>query len=83
MYREISAPRYSDGAAHFDMGEHTLRVPMSHHSHNRSRLVARLAELRSSASLKAGSVVILQGGDELPRDATDCSWAFRQVRLTL
>ncbi|KAF2360535.1 Aminopeptidase P N-terminal [Trinorchestia longiramus] len=76
--REVSAPRYSDGAAHFDMGEHTLRVPMSHHAHNRSRLVQRLAELRQTEVLKEKSVVFLQGGDELHRDATDCSWVFRQ-----
>lgn len=77
--REISAPRYSDGAAHYDMGEHTLRIPMSLHRTNRQRLLARLSELQKAGTLKQDSVVLLQGGSDVSRDSADTSWIFRQV----
>lgn len=76
--REISAPRYSDGAAHYDMGPHTLRIPMSLHATNRARLLTRLAELTKQGKVQQGSVVLLQGGDEVPRDSADTTWIFRQ-----
>ncbi|KAA0196078.1 hypothetical protein HAZT_HAZT010152 [Hyalella azteca] len=76
--RVVSAPRYSDGATYFDMGEHTLRVPMSLHAENRARLVARLKEMIGEGKLNAGSAVLLQGGSDVQRDATDCTWVFRQ-----
>lgn len=74
----ISAPRYSDGAAHFDMGEHTLRIPMSLHAKNRQRLVDRLRLLVTQGSLAEGSVVWLQGGSEVSRDTADTCYEFRQ-----
>lgn len=60
------------------MGEHTLRIPMSLHGTNRDRLLTRLRELQTKGELADGSVVLLQGGTNVPRDSADTSWFFRQ-----
>lgn len=59
------------------MGEHTLRVPMSLHAENRQRLVKSLA----NRGLGAGSVVLLQGGDDTTRYSGDAENVFRQVSV--
>ncbi|KAG0715079.1 Xaa-Pro dipeptidase [Chionoecetes opilio] len=67
-------PSYTDGAAHFDMGEHTLRVPMALHAENRRRLQQRLKQQGVGAS----SVVVLQGGGDNMRYSGDADDVFRQ-----
>lgn len=54
----------------WSMGQKTLEVPLSLYSKNRSRLVEKL---------KAGQVVVLQGGDEISFYDTDVQYVFRQV----
>lgn len=76
--REVTVPRYSDGHAYFDLGEHTLRIPMSLHAQNRQRLVNRLQTLVQEGRVEQRSLVLLQGGDEVPVDSTDVSHTFRQ-----
>lgn len=43
LFHREAVPRYEDGEAVFEMGEHTLRIPMTLHADNRRRLVQRLA----------------------------------------
>nr|XP_027227965.1 xaa-Pro dipeptidase-like [Penaeus vannamei] len=69
-----AAPRYQDGAAYFDMGEHTLRVPMSLHAENRERLCKRLKDRK----VPSGSVLLLQGGEDTTRYSSDMENVFRQ-----
>ncbi|XP_076064979.1 xaa-Pro dipeptidase-like [Oratosquilla oratoria] len=72
--KKPAEPRYADGAAHFDMGEHTLRVPMTLHKENRSRLSAALQK----NGVAKGSWVILQGGEDSSRYSSDMEHIFRQ-----
>lgn len=69
-----SAPRYADGAAYYDMGEHTLRVPMTMHAENRERIRQKLI----ARKVAAGSVVLLQGGEDTNRHSSDMTHIFRQ-----
>ncbi|XP_066968581.1 xaa-Pro dipeptidase [Macrobrachium rosenbergii] len=69
-----TAPRYAEGAAYFDMGEHTLRVPMTLHAENRQRICKRVA----ARGVPRGSVILLQGGDDVNRHSSDVSHVFRQ-----
>ncbi|XP_063841914.1 LOW QUALITY PROTEIN: xaa-Pro dipeptidase-like [Scylla paramamosain] len=69
-----TSPSYNDGAAYFDMGEHTLRIPMSLHAENRRRLQERL----KARGLGGGDVVLLQGGSDSTRYSGDADIVFRQ-----
>nr|XP_045616728.1 xaa-Pro dipeptidase-like isoform X1 [Procambarus clarkii] len=69
-----AAPRYAAGAAYFDMGEHTLRVPMTLHAENRQRLLKRLVKHNPAPR----SVVLLQGGEDTTRYSADADIIFRQ-----
>ena len=62
--------------AKFQLGPHTLAIPMSLHRNNRDRLIARL---RADDSVPQNAVVFLQGGKESCRDDTDHEHLFRQV----
>lgn len=63
-------------SSHFIRGAHTLRVSMSLFGNNRTRLIERLRK-RTEVPSK-GSLVILQGGVEVPFNDTDICWPFRQ-----
>lgn len=51
-------------------------MPLALFALNRQRLCERL---RKNAAVQAGSVVVLQGGEETQRYCTDTSIIFRQV----
>jgi hypothetical protein len=53
-------------------------VPLELFALNRQRLCERL---RKNKAVQAGSVVLLQGGEETQRYCTDTSIIFRQVSL--
>uniref|UniRef100_A0A8C2L9Y0 Xaa-Pro dipeptidase n=1 Tax=Cricetulus griseus TaxID=10029 RepID=A0A8C2L9Y0_CRIGR len=59
----------------FSLGNETLRVPLALFALNRQRLCERL---RKNAAVQAGSLVVLQGGEETQRYCTDTSIIFRQ-----
>ncbi|XP_042219021.1 xaa-Pro dipeptidase-like [Homarus americanus] len=69
-----AAPRYADGSAHFNMGEHTLKVPMTLHAENRKRLLNRV----TGRNVAPRSVVLLQGGEDTTRYSADAENVFRQ-----
>lgn len=62
------------------MGPGTLEVPTALFARNRNRLVDRLKGL---ANLEKGSVVVLQGGSEVPFNDTDCNYLYRQVPIPI
>uniref|UniRef100_A0A8C5XNH9 Xaa-Pro dipeptidase n=1 Tax=Microcebus murinus TaxID=30608 RepID=A0A8C5XNH9_MICMU len=59
----------------FWLGNETLKVPLALFALNRQRLVERL---RKNPAVQAGSVVVLQGGEEAQRYCTDTGTLFRQ-----
>lgn len=61
----------------FWLGNETLKVPLALFALNRQRLCERL---RKNKAVQAGSVVVLQGGEETQRYCTDTGVLFRQVR---
>ncbi|KAK3851808.1 hypothetical protein Pcinc_041572 [Petrolisthes cinctipes] len=71
-------PRYSEGAAYFDMGEHTLRIPMTLHAENREKLRIRLLAHTDTSANAPGTVVLLQGGDDTTRYSADVEHVFHQ-----
>lgn len=60
----------------FWLGNETLKVPLALFALNRRRLCERL---RKNPAVQAGSVVLLQGGEETQRYCTDTGVLFRQV----
>ncbi|XP_013377932.1 PREDICTED: xaa-Pro dipeptidase isoform X2 [Chinchilla lanigera] len=64
----------------FSLGNETLQVPLALFALNRRRLCERL---RKNAAVQAGSVVVLQGGEETQRYCTDTSVIFRQIASVL
>ena len=62
--------------AAFQLGPHTLAVPMSLHAENRRRVVAAL---RTDPTLPDNAVIAMQGGKEESRHDTDHEHVFRQV----
>ena len=61
---------------YFSQGEGTLQVPMDLFALNRDRLCKNLRQL---PKLQKNSVVVLQGGQGIPRYCTDVEYVFRQV----
>uniref|UniRef100_A0AC11E9Y0 Peptidase D n=1 Tax=Ovis aries TaxID=9940 RepID=A0AC11E9Y0_SHEEP len=59
----------------FWLGNETLKVPLALFALNRQRLCERL---RKNPAVQAGSVVVLQGGEETQRYCTDTGVLFRQ-----
>uniref|UniRef100_A0ABI7X4D1 Xaa-Pro dipeptidase n=1 Tax=Felis catus TaxID=9685 RepID=A0ABI7X4D1_FELCA len=59
----------------FWLGNETLKVPLALFALNRRRLCERL---RKNPAVQAGSVVLLQGGEETQRYCTDTGVLFRQ-----
>ncbi|KAK7866927.1 hypothetical protein R5R35_001664 [Gryllus longicercus] len=59
----------------YDMGPHTLQVPMDLFAENRRRLCARL---RRRGDVPRGAVVLLQGGDGVSVYDSDIEYNFRQ-----
>uniref|UniRef100_A0A5G2QM19 Xaa-Pro dipeptidase n=1 Tax=Sus scrofa TaxID=9823 RepID=A0A5G2QM19_PIG len=59
----------------FWLGNETLKVPLALFVLNRRRLCERL---RKNPAVQAGSVVVLQGGEETQRYCTDTGVLFRQ-----
>lgn len=55
------------------MGDGTHKIPLSLYSLNRQRLSSKIPE---------GSVIVLQGGVDVPFNDTDVDHVFRQVRKT-
>lgn len=59
----------------FQLGSHTLAVPVSLHATNRKQLCDRLK------GVTAGAIVLLQGGEQLQQYCTDRDVLFRQVKV--
>ncbi|XP_035868377.1 xaa-Pro dipeptidase isoform X2 [Phyllostomus discolor] len=59
----------------FWLGNETLKVPLALFALNRQRLCERL---RKNQAVQAGSIVLLQGGEETQRYCTDTGVLFRQ-----
>lgn len=62
----------------FWLGNETLKVPLALFALNRQRLCERL---RKNPAVQAGTVVLLQGGEDTQRYCTDTGVLFRQVSL--
>ncbi|XP_046649201.1 xaa-Pro dipeptidase-like isoform X1 [Daphnia pulicaria] len=60
---------------YFSQGEGTMQVPMDLFAVNRDRLCKSLRQL---PKLQKNSVVVLQGGQGIPRYCTDVEYVFRQ-----
>lgn len=60
----------------FWLGNETLKVPLALFALNRQRLCERL---RRNQAVQAGSLVLLQGGEDIQRYCTDTELVFRQV----
>ena len=54
------------------MGPGTLEVPLAMFAENRRRLASQLP---------SDTIVVMQGGDDIPFYETDTQYLFRQVRL--
>lgn len=74
--RNIS--HFSTMSRYFSLGEGTLQVPMDLFALNRNRLCESLKVL---PKLPKKSVVVLQGGQGVPRYCTDVEYLFRQVHI--
>lgn len=61
------------------LGKDTLRVSAALFAENRERLCQGL---KSEKDLQAGSVIVLQGGEQEQRYCTDTDTIFRQVLHT-
>ena len=59
----------------FNLGSHTLKIPLKLHSDNRSRLIQRL---QKHPNITSNAVVLLQGGEEATRWSADVGPVFRQ-----
>lgn len=59
----------------FQLGAHTLSIPVSLHATNRKRLCEHLKKLKG---VPAGTMVLLQGGEQSQRYCTDTDVVFRQ-----
>lgn len=59
----------------FQLGAHTLSIPVSLHATNRKRLCEQLKKLKG---VPAGAMVLLQGGEQSQRYCTDTDVVFRQ-----
>ena len=64
----------------FELGDHTLRVPVTLHEKNRSRLCERL---KKAMGYEKGSIVVLEGGEDKTRYSSDTGIVFRQVCLNM
>uniref|UniRef100_A0A8V8TN70 Peptidase D n=1 Tax=Homo sapiens TaxID=9606 RepID=A0A8V8TN70_HUMAN len=62
----------------FWLGNETLKVPLALFALNRQRLCERL---RKNPAVQAGSIVVLQGGEETQRYCTDTGVLFRQAAM--
>lgn len=62
--------------SYYSQGPNTLQVSMELFALNRRRLCEKL---RETPKLPANSVVVLQGGQGVPRYDTDVEYVFRQV----
>ena len=60
----------------YQLGSHTLAVPVSLHSTNRKRLCERL---KNAKEVPSGAIVLLQGGEQKQLYCTDRDVLFRQV----
>lgn len=60
----------------FQLGEHTLAIPMTLYKENRERVAA---ELNKVNRLDDKAVLLLQGGDSINHYDTDVEYVFRQV----
>lgn len=69
----------ADAGPAFQLGPHTLRIPMSLFATNRQRLCARL-QAEEGERLPPNAVIVLQGGMSEQRHDTDHEPLFRQVR---
>jgi len=66
----------AEGSPSYQMGGHTLTIPMALHATNRRRLAERL---RALPDVAAGALVVLQGGEAFNRYCSDVDIApFRQ-----
>ncbi|XP_005862728.1 PREDICTED: xaa-Pro dipeptidase [Myotis brandtii] len=70
-----SLPCLTTARPWFWLGNETLKVPLALFALNRQRLCERL---RKNPAVQAGSVVLLQGGEETQRYCTDTGVLFRQ-----
>ena len=79
-FYDLNSRRYFSSlpkmSRHFSLGEGTYKVPMDLFASNRNRLCQQLKQL---PDLPKNSVVVLQGGQEIPRYCTDTVYLFRQV----
>ncbi|KAL3281512.1 hypothetical protein HHI36_004719 [Cryptolaemus montrouzieri] len=69
-FRECS----NHGEATLNMGPGTYSIPLKLFQQNRNRLVERL----KARNVQNGSVVLLEGGDDVPFYDTDTTYLFRQ-----
>ena len=60
----------------FQLGTHTLSVPVSLHATNRKRLCDLLKKVKGVPS---GAIVLLQGGEQKQQYCSDRDILFRQV----
>jgi len=67
------------GEPAYQLGPHTLRIPMALFSKNRTRLCTRL-QAQEGARLPHNAVILMQGGKTEQRHDTDHEPLFRQVR---
>ena len=59
------------------LSDKTHKVPLRLHQLNRERLCARL---KAKSNIAKGTIVLLQGGQDLNLYNTDIEYVFRQVR---
>lgn len=60
----------------YQPGPNTLAVPMTLFKENREKVIS---ELRKQPSVAENSLILLQGGSELPIYSSDTFYLFRQV----
>lgn len=64
----------------FQLGTHTLSVPVSLHATNRKRLCDCL---KKAKGMPSGAVVLLQGGEQKQQYCSDRDILFRQVIISV
>lgn len=63
----------------YQVGQHTLSIPMSMFKENREKVVNAL-KASGKVSKPADTYILLQGGESLSLYDTDVDYVFRQVR---
>lgn len=80
LFKILSFQLLSEKFKMYQVGQHTLAIPMSMFKENREKVVNAL-KASGKISVPSDTYILLQGGDDLSLYDTDVNYLFRQVKL--